>query len=72
VGVAAPGSFSVRPVSDVPGSPDAAVDGELTLHEAADLLGVHYMTAYRYVRLGLLHASKAGVSWRATPVARGA
>jgi excisionase family DNA binding protein len=64
VGVAAPGSFSVRPVSDVPGSADAAVDGELTLHEAADLLGVHYMTAYRYVRLGLLHASKAGGSWR--------
>lgn len=37
---------------------------ELTLHEAADELGVHYMTAYRYVRLGLLPATKAGGSWR--------
>ena len=33
---------------------------DLTLHEAADVLGVHYMTAYRYVRLGLLPAAKAG------------
>ena len=37
---------------------------ELTLQEAADLLGVHYMTAYRYVRLGLLHASKPSGTWR--------
>lgn len=36
----------------------------LTLQEAADLLGVHYMTAYRYVRLGLLHASKQGGVWQ--------
>jgi len=36
----------------------------MTLHEAADLLGVHYMTAYRYVRLGLLPAHKVGSSWR--------
>lgn len=36
----------------------------LTLHEAAELLGVHYMTAYRYVRLGLLPATKAGGTWR--------
>jgi len=35
--------------------------GDLTLHEAAELLGVHYMTAYRYVRLGLLPAVKASV-----------
>jgi excisionase family DNA binding protein len=66
VGVTAPGSFSVRLVSDVPRSAGASAPGELTLHEAADLLGVHYMTAYRYVRLGLLHASKAGASWRVT------
>lgn len=39
-------------------------EGELTLHDAADLLGVHYMTAYRYVRLGLLPAEKVGGSWR--------
>jgi excisionase family DNA binding protein len=37
---------------------------ELTLQEAADALGVHYMTAYRYVRLGLLDASKSGGTWR--------
>lgn len=37
---------------------------DLTLQEAADRLGVHYMTAYRYVRLGLLPAEKVGGSWR--------
>jgi len=36
----------------------------MTLQEAADALSVHYMTAYRYVRLGLLHAEKVGGSWR--------
>jgi excisionase family DNA binding protein len=36
----------------------------VTLQEAADRLGVHYMTAYRYVRLGLLPATKVGASWR--------
>ncbi|MCU1398858.1 MAG: putative corrinoid protein [Acidimicrobiales bacterium] len=36
---------------------------DLTLHEAATLLGVHYMTAYRYVRLGLLPARKVGGTW---------
>jgi MerR family transcriptional regulator, light-induced transcriptional regulator len=37
---------------------------EFTLQEAADELGVHYMTMYRYVRLGLIPAAKAGGSWR--------
>ncbi len=36
----------------------------LTLNEAAELLGVHYMTAYRYVRLGLLPAVKVGGTWQ--------
>jgi excisionase family DNA binding protein len=36
----------------------------LSLQEAADRLGVHYMTAYRYVRLGLLPATKEGLAWR--------
>jgi len=36
----------------------------LTLNEAAELLGVHYMTAYRYVRLGLLPANKVGGTWQ--------
>jgi excisionase family DNA binding protein len=39
---------------------------ELSLHEAADSLGVHYMTAYRYVRLGMLPAVKVGGSWVVT------
>ena len=36
---------------------------ELTLHQAADRLGVHYMTAYRYVRTGKLPARRAGSQW---------
>jgi excisionase family DNA binding protein len=39
----------------------------LTLHEAAEELGVHYMTAYRYVRLGLLPATKSGGTWKVAP-----
>jgi excisionase family DNA binding protein len=39
-------------------------DGVLTLQEAADELGVHYMTAYRYVRLGVMEASKSGGVWQ--------
>jgi excisionase family DNA binding protein len=39
-------------------------DAVLTLQEAADELGVHYMTAYRYVRLGVMEASKAGGVWQ--------
>ena len=35
----------------------------MTLQEAADELGVHYMTAYRYVRTGRLAASKDGATW---------
>ena len=41
----------------------------LTLQEVADLLGVHYMTVYRYVRLGLLEASKVAGTWQVTPAA---
>jgi MerR family transcriptional regulator, light-induced transcriptional regulator len=40
---------------------DEEPHGELlTLHEAADRLKVHYMTAYRWVRRGDLPAFKAG------------
>ncbi len=35
----------------------------MTLQEAADQLGVHYMTVYRYVRLGRLPATKVGGTW---------
>ncbi len=38
--------------------------GTLSLKECAARLGVHYMTAYRYVRLGRLPATKVGVEWR--------
>ena len=40
---------------------------DLTLHESADQLGVHYMTVYRYVRLGLLRADKVKGTWRVLP-----
>jgi excisionase family DNA binding protein len=40
-----------------------------TLQEAADELGVHYMTAYRYVRLGLLEAHKVGGVWQVASAA---
>lgn len=39
-------------------------DGTVSLQVVAEALGVHYMTAYRYVRLGLLAATKVGGSWR--------
>lgn len=35
----------------------------LTLAEAAERLGVHYMTAYKYVRTGRLNAHKDGGLW---------
>ena len=40
------------------------LDTTITLHEAAHELDVHYMTVYRYVRLGILPATKVGRSWR--------
>ncbi len=36
----------------------------LTLTEAADELGVHYMTVYRYVRTGRLPATRVGGAWQ--------
>lgn len=41
--------------------------GDLTLQEAADALDVHYMTAYRYVRLGVLPAHRRGRTWAVDP-----
>jgi excisionase family DNA binding protein len=40
------------------------VKSSLTLPEAARALGVHYMTAYRYVRQGHLRASQVDGQWR--------
>jgi excisionase family DNA binding protein len=39
----------------------------ITLGEAAERLGVHYMTAYRYVRTGRLRATQEGVQWMVDP-----
>jgi excisionase family DNA binding protein len=41
----------------------AAAD-DLTLRQAAEILGVHYTTAYRYVRSGRLAATQIGIEWR--------
>lgn len=38
-------------------------DDKLTLTEAAKLLGVHYMTVYRYVRTGRLPAVRGSSTW---------
>lgn len=42
-------------------------DGSITLAEAAERLGVHYMTAYRYVRTGRMVATKSGGQWWVDP-----
>jgi len=39
----------------------------MTIQEVADTLGVHYMTAYRYVRQGRLPATRRGAEWRIRP-----
>ena len=39
-------------------------DGTVELSEVAELLGVHYMTAYRYVRTGMLDARQVGGRWQ--------
>jgi excisionase family DNA binding protein len=41
----------------------------LSLQEVAARLDVHYMTAYRYVRTGVLDATQEGGQWRVTPAA---
>lgn len=45
-----------RPAPAAPAAP-------LTLQEAAERLDVHYMTAYRYVRTGRLHATRREGTW---------
>ena len=41
--------------------------GELSIEEAAGRLGVHYMTVYRYVRLGRLPAEHRDGRWHIRP-----
>ena len=36
---------------------------DISLHDVAEMLDVHYMTVYRYVRQGQLPATKVGRSW---------
>jgi excisionase family DNA binding protein len=43
------------------------VSGLIGLQEAAERLGVHYMTVYRYVRTGRLPASRRGGQWWVDP-----
>jgi excisionase family DNA binding protein len=45
-------------------SDDDRATGELNLKQVAASLGVHYMTAYRYVRQGRLEARRDGTEWR--------
>jgi excisionase family DNA binding protein len=42
----------------------AAKPRTVTLQEAADQLGLHYMTVYKYVRTGKLPATQDGLIWR--------
>lgn len=67
-----------QPSSTAPGSPTRAAlveaDGSdapdrpmLSLSEAAEVLGVHYMTAYRYVRTGLLGGYQEKGRWQVSP-----
>ena len=43
-----------------------AIDETISLTDAAERLGVHYMTAYRYVRTGRLFAAKVDGQWQVT------
>lgn len=45
----------------------AVKDATLSIEEAADRLGVHYMTVYRYIRIGRLPAQRVGGRWRIQP-----
>ena len=45
---------------------DGDGDERLSLHEAAAVLGVHYMTVYRYVRNGRLDAERSSTQWLVT------
>lgn len=51
----------------VEAGPPATGAAPLALREVADLLGLHYMTVYRYVRSGRLPATKVADEWRVDP-----
>lgn len=54
-------------MASTPGLPEPVPPGFVGLQEAADRLGVHYMTAYRYVRTGRLPATRIGSQWWIDP-----
>jgi excisionase family DNA binding protein len=54
-------------MASTPALPEQSASGLLGLQEAADRLGVHYMTAYRYVRTGRLPATRIGAQWWVDP-----
>ncbi len=54
-------------MASTPVFPERSAAGLLGLQEAADRLGVHYMTAYRYVRTGRLPATRIGSQWWVDP-----
>ena len=54
-------------MASTPGVSRQDATGLLGLQEAADRLGVHYMTAYRYVRTGRLPATRIGSQWWVDP-----
>ncbi|MDA8032789.1 MAG: B12-binding domain-containing protein [Actinomycetota bacterium] len=58
------GATTGRPAGRPGARPGAGGDATVGLAEAAGRLGVHYMTAYRYVRTGRLAATKDGSEWR--------
>jgi excisionase family DNA binding protein len=51
----------------VPPPPSPLAAEPISLREAARRLGVHYMTAYRYVRTGRLPARRDGQEWLIDP-----
>lgn len=59
-------STKVSEMQETPYDPQPVPDDDelLSLRDAADQLGVHYMTAYRYLRLGTLPAKKVGGVWQ--------
>jgi methanogenic corrinoid protein MtbC1 len=50
-----------------PGPETQITSSTVTLADAAEHLGVHYMTAYRYVRTGRMLAEKRAGQWWVTP-----
>lgn len=52
-----------REVGEDGESSEAGGSREIGLREAGGVLGVHYMTVYRYVRTGRLAARREGGDW---------